>query len=549
MSAVLVGGGVPLPASADAPPSGTVSGRDRAGRRAALPAARGIGARMALGFGVLALLVALVGGIALWRLANATAQFGEVLDARLPRLTLLQQVVGDVNALSKAAADALAAGGGAETDAHLKRINDGRAGVGDRLSELQKAFEQQGDAGRKAAEEFNEVSGAAVVALVQFSRALKAGEKGVAETIMRESLQPKMGALAGAISRYQQQQFGELDQLKAQLARDSQRTQWLVLALVLLAIGSGTVFAWRLTRSITVPLAEAVTMGGAIARGDLTVRAHEQPSHEAGHVLQSLDRIAAELGEMVGSLTQSVASMNAATQSIAGGNGELAQRTDAQAGSLRAARAQLDSAHQAAIDNAGSARQAEQLATKTVERAQQGARTIEAVVANMETLSASAHRIREIIGVIDGIAFQTNILALNAAVEAARAGEQGRGFAVVAAEVRNLAQRSAQAAREISGLIGSSVQQIVDSADKVRDASAHIGGTVAAVAEVSSAVRAIADASGAQKQNIGAVADGIGELDASTGQNAQLVERLAHSSQDLTRTADELAARVRVFRV
>ena len=245
--------------------------------------------------------------------------------------------------------------------------------------------------------------------------------------------------------------------------------------LVLLAIGLGALIAWRITASITAPIGRAVVVAERIARGDLTSQVEVRIHDETGRLL--LEAIAAmqeRLRTLVGEIGQTADSILVASSEVASGNLDLSQRTEQTSHNLQSAASSLVDLTGTVSQSADSARQAHQLASTASDAATRGGEVVGQVVRTMDTISASSRKIADIISVIDGIAFQTNILALSAAVEAARAGEQGRGFAVVAGEVRNLAGRSAQAAREIKALIGTSVDQVQEGSTLVN----HAGKTI-----------------------------------------------------------------------
>ena len=234
----------------------------------------------------------------------------------------------------------------------------------------------------------------------------------------------------------------------------------LLVLLVLLAIGLGALIAWRITASITAPIGRAVVVAERIARGDLTSQVEVRIHDETGRLLEAIAAMQERLRTLVGEIGQTADSILVASSEVASGNLDLSQRTEQTSHNLQSAASSLVDLTGTVSQSADSARQANQLASTASDAATRGGEVVGQVVRTMDTISASSRKIADIISVIDGIAFQTNILALNAAVEAARAGEQGRGFAVVAGEVRNLAGRSAQAAREIKALIGTSVDQV-----------------------------------------------------------------------------------------
>ena len=319
---------------------------------------------------------------------------------------------------------------------------------------------------------------------------------------------------------------------------------------LLLAISLTGVLGIALHRSITNPLRRAVAASEAIARGELFVAASGDAGRdEPGRVLRALDAAARQLRDTVSRIAGAAASVHRAAIEIAGGNQDLSQRTDQQSASLQRAASAIAELNAVVAQTAENARQASQMAVSTSSAAQAGGGAVAQAVQTMDEIHGHSRRIADIIGVIDGIAFQTNILALNAAVEAARAGEQGRGFAVVASEVRQLAQRSAQAAREIGALISDSVQRVDNGSGLVRGAGSTIGDVVAQVQRVSSLIADIAASSTTQSDGIGGVNRMLAELDTMTQRNAALVEQSAAAADSLQALSRDLSASIAEFRL
>ena len=304
-----------------------------------------------------------------------------------------------------------------------------------------------------------------------------------------------------------------------------------------------------ISASIIRPLKTATDVAEQVARGDLTAEIEVHSTDETGRLLQSLKKMNASLGTIVSEVRRSSESVSAASEQISNGNAELSARTEQQASSLEETAASMEELASTVRQNAQNARQATEFAVSAAELAGKGGEVVDRVVKTMEEIQASSRKISEIIGVIDGIAFQTNILALNASVEAARAGEQGRGFAVVASEVRNLAQRSATAAKEIKGLISDSVQSVDAGSELVDEAGRTIGDVVKSVKKVSDAIGEIAAATGEQSTGINQVNEAVIELDRVTQQNAQLVDESATASESAKQQALRLAAAVSVFKL
>ncbi len=304
-----------------------------------------------------------------------------------------------------------------------------------------------------------------------------------------------------------------------------------------------------LVRSITRPLRHAAEASRRIGEGDLTVQVDDSRRDEVGAMLRAVAGMRDSLRTVVSRVREATDNIQLASSEVAQGNVDLSQRTEQAAASLQQTAGAMEQLTGTVRQTADSARTADQLAASASSVAARGGEVVSQVVATMDEINGSSKKIADIIGTIDGIAFQTNILALNAAVEAARAGEQGRGFAVVAGEVRNLAQRSATAAREIKALIGTSVERVDQGSRLVRDAGATMGEIVGSVRRVSDIIGEISAASEEQSGGIGAVNGAMAQLDQATQQNAALVEESAAAAASLSEQARHLAELVSGFRV
>ncbi len=334
-----------------------------------------------------------------------------------------------------------------------------------------------------------------------------------------------------------------------QIAATQARGQAMQLGFSALAVVLAVTLCWMVTRSITLPIAHAVAIAETVARGDLSSRIGATSKDEVGQLLGALGRMNDSLVQIVGDVRHASDSIATGSSQIAVGNADLSQRTEEQASNLQQTAASMEQLTVTVKNNADTARQATQLASGAAAVAAQGGSVVGQVVETMQDISDSSKKIADIIGVIDGIAFQTNILALNAAVEAARAGEQGRGFAVVAGEVRSLAQRSAQAAKEIKSLIGESVAKVETGTQLVGDAGRTMSDIVAQVQKVNDLIGEISSASGEQTSGIGQINDAVTQLDQVTQQNAALVEESAAAAESLKQQAVRLAEVVSTFKL
>jgi methyl-accepting chemotaxis protein len=304
-----------------------------------------------------------------------------------------------------------------------------------------------------------------------------------------------------------------------------------------------------LARKISRSLQEAIRIAHAIAQGDLTMNIHTYSHDEFGQLMLAIDQMNNSLVDIVLDVRNSVSTIAVASNEIASGNLDLSSRTEQQAGSLEETASAMDELTATVKQNADNAHQANELAVSASRVATEGGNVVRQVITTMDAINTSSRRIVDIIGVIDGIAFQTNILALNAAVEAARAGEQGRGFAVVASEVRTLAQRSSAAAREIKSLIDDSVAKVDDGSMLVAQAGTTMEQLVLSVKRVTEVVSAIRSASTEQSSGIEMVNHAIIQMDGATQQNSALVEQAAATSQSLQNQAHHLEQAVRVFKL
>ena len=375
------------------------------------------------------------------------------------------------------------------------------------------------------------------------------GSNSQAAQLIDDELVPLLDGYLASIrimSVFQQQQ---VDKSASSIDRMylSARAAMVVLAVV--ALLAGAALAWQLTRGITKPLGEALHIAETVAAGDLSQEFRTEHGGDFGRLL-------CRMGDMEDTLTDVVTRIKASSNAIAGasaqiaaGNQDLSQRTEQQASSLEQTAAAMEELTSTVKQNSDNARQANQLAQSASEVAIRGGNVVTQAVDTMASINASSKKVVDIIGVIDGIAFQTNILALNAAVEAARAGEQGRGFAVVASEVRSLAQRSAAAAKEIKTLIEHSVGTVDDGAKLVEQAGNTMAEVVTAIRRVTDIMAEISAASHEQTSEIGQVNEAIGQMDQVTQQNAALVEQAAAAAESLSRQAMQLVEVVSMFKL
>lgn len=419
------------------------------------------------------------------------------------------------------------------------------------ISKTQKALESMAlsEAGKAQMARIAEAR-RAMVALRSEAQKLKAESKHAdASTLVKQQYAPASAAYLQTLRDFVAQQQEEARAALRAMADERALTVKIAATVVALLLAAIVVGAYFLIRSIVEPLAAANAIAARIAEGDLSMPLAIDRHDEFGDLLRAQQAMCESLGHLVRQVRQSTDSIAIASAEIAAGNHDLSARTEQTSSNLQETAATMEEFTSTIEQSAGSAQQASRLALGASGVARRGGEVVTQVVATMNDIHQSSQKIADIIGVIDGIAFQTNILALNAAVEAARAGEQGRGFAVVASEVRGLAQRSAAAAKEIKQLIGVSVERVEAGSRLVADAGSTMTEIVQSVQRVTDMMGEITAASSEQSTGVGQVNQSIGTLDQITQQNAALVEESAAAAQSLRDQADQLARVVSVFKV
>ncbi len=382
--------------------------------------------------------------------------------------------------------------------------------------------------------------------------ALRSGDLKTAQRVSVEIAPVLYAKVDSVLEKLVALQVREAKALYEQAEADFRRTLWSIVVCLglalLISVGLGALVIRSVTRQLGGEPNEVVDIARAIAEGDLA-QSIAVPAGADASIVGAMAQMQASLARTVGQVRQSSDSIATGSAQIASGNQDLSQRTEEQASNLEQTAASMEQLNATVRSNADTARQASQLAASASTAAAKGGDVVGRVVSTMNDITDSSRRIADIIGTIDGIAFQTNILALNAAVEAARAGEQGRGFAVVAGEVRALAQRSAEAAKEIKSLIGASVEKVDAGSQLVGEAGRTMTDIVQQVQRVSDLINEITSATAEQTSGIGQVNDAVTQLDQMTQQNAALVEQSAAAAESLRTQAQQLVQAVAVFRI
>jgi methyl-accepting chemotaxis protein len=506
-----------------------------------------IGARLTGAFGLAVVLLCLVAGISLNAMNESERHLEEIVNDNVRKMTLVQTMSEQVHIVSRVMRTIALLDDDARMQQERTKIDAARSAYDEAWSELQKL-----PASEKAQAIRARIDAAKTTARALNSRFLELAmnhrDKEARELLMANGA-PANEAWQLALDENIQMQ-SEANERDAQSAEASNRFAIkLILVLsalaIMLMISAGVV----LTLGITRPLRQAVSVAEAVASGDLSSKIDVTSKDETGQLLQALKSMNENLASIVGEVRASTDTINTASGEISAGNTDLSQRTEEQASSLEETASSMEELTSTVKQNAENARQANQLAISASEIAARGGGVVRSVVDTMTGISDSSKKIADIISVIDGIAFQTNILALNAAVEAARAGEQGRGFAVVAGEVRNLAQRSAAAAKEIKELISNSVAKVETGTELVAQAGKTMEEIVTSVKRVTDIMSEITAASQEQSTGIEQVNQAVSQMDQVTQQNAALVEQAAAAAESLNEEAQNLAKSVAVFKL
>ncbi|MBV6323497.1 methyl-accepting chemotaxis protein [Duganella violaceipulchra] len=506
-----------------------------------------IGTRLGFGFSLILLMLTAMTIIGILRLSSASALTDHMINEKIRDERLIAEwgKIIEVNAARTTGAWMVAdpadqkklEGMMAESSGRATKIQD-QIGAGIEDEELKPLFKKVLDTRKTYTEIRKAVFAAKNAGDLEKGRSLYEGDMAQSRVLYLD-----------ALKKFADKQSDLLDQAAVEIQQQYTSGRTLLVLLGLAAIVMGVFAAWWITRTITHPINEAVKVAETVSSGDLTSDIQVSSSDETGQLMNALKTMNTSLVNIVGQVRNGTDLMAHASTEIAAGNHDLSSRTEQQASSLQETASSMEELTSTVRFNAENAREANKLAVTASEIASRGGAVVGEVVSTMGSINDSSRKIVDIISVIDSIAFQTNILALNAAVEAARAGEQGRGFAVVASEVRNLAQRSAAAAKDIKGLIDDSVLKVAQGSDLVDKAGQTMSEIVVSIGRVTQIMTQISHASEEQSIGIAQVNDAITQMDQVTQQNAALVEEAAAAAESMQEQSAKLADVVSVFKL
>ena len=506
-----------------------------------------IGSRLSLAFGLILCLMLAVAGVGLSGLANADRVLREIMEDDVRKLTLVNSLSEETHVVARVIRTVVLLDDPADKPAELAKIDAARTAYNASRAALEKLPSSQ--AGSALLAKIDAAASEASAVNNDILKLASDNKDDEAVALLLKHAIPKVASWQALLDDFAGLQQKDMVAAEAAAHASDQRAMTLLTALSVLALVLGAGAAWLITRSITQPMARAIDLAGRIRSGDLTHAVAAAGRDETAKLMAAMLDMQASLAKLVSDVRGNAESVATASAQIAQGNHDLSQRTEQQASALQQTAATMEELGTTVQQNADSARQADQLVQGASTVALKGGEVVSRVVDTMKGISESSRRIGDIIGTIDGIAFQTNILALNAAVEAARAGEQGRGFAVVASEVRSLAQRSAEAAREIKGLISASAERVEQGTALVDQAGQTMSEVVASIRRVTDIVGEISSASSEQSNGIAQVGQAVSQLDQATQQNAALVEESAAAAESLKGQAGTLVQAVSGFKL
>ena len=503
--------------------------------------------RLTLGFSALAALMALLGVAAIYHLNVVVHEFDSVMEDRYPKMRAAGEIKAVNNEVSQALRNLFVVSDPDDIKAQFDLIAGSFKRTNANIDMLTKTIVSA--EGKAALAKLNAARAEYRQPRDKLIELLKASRTEEAKIVLLQEVRPKQVAYMGSLDELIK--FLEKRMMQSGVAVNATLATGKTTIFALLAIGA--VFAFGMTfwiiRSVTRPIHEAMTIARGVAAGNLAMEFRADGTNETGLLLGALHEMRTRLALVVADVRGNAESVASASAQISQGNNDLSARTEQQASALQQTAASMEELGATVRQNADNAKQADQLARGASSVAIQGGEVVGQVVETMRGINASSKKVADIIGVIDGIAFQTNILALNAAVEAARAGEQGRGFAVVASEVRSLAQRSAEAAKEIKALIATSVERVGQGTAQVDRAGATMREVVASIQRVTDIVAEISAASTEQSFGVAQIGEAVSQMDQATQQNAALVEESAAAAESLKSQAHKLVDTVAIFQL
>ena len=504
-----------------------------------------VGARLGGGFAIVLALLIAIAGLAVHSLSKSNDALRHIVDVNMKKIELIEEMSTSIHIVGRVTRTIALLSDEAEADNQHKKIDTARIRFDAAYGELEKM--PLDDAGTALIGRIKTELATVRAANNRFALLLKSDRDEAIALLLKEAI-PATTILQNTLDEFDKLQQHKSSQDETAASERYASTLAYMLGLAAAAVLIGVLTALATTRSITGPLGRAVTLARTVAAGDLTGEIQIESSDETGQLLQALKEMNDSLLSIVGEVRSGTDTIATASTQIANGNLDLSSRTEQQASALEETASAMEELTSTVKQNADNALQANQLAISASDTANKGGQVVAAVVQTMAGINDSSKKIVDIISVIDGIAFQTNILALNAAVEAARAGEQGRGFAVVATEVRNLAQRSAAAAKEIKTLIHDSVDKVGSGTKQVEEAGTAMQAIVQSIQSVADVIGEISSASQEQTSGIEQINEAVMQMDQVTQKNAALVEEAAAAAGSLQEQASYLAAVVSVFK-
>ena len=506
-----------------------------------------ISTRLAIGFSALIVVIAAIVTLSLARLGDINESLELVVNDRYKKINIINTISGKVDDVAISLRNQLFMTDPAQIENERKTIETLSAENTKLYDELGRLITNP--EARAKFDKVTETRKSYSALRKEIDQLATTGEKNAAIKLMLEKMVPLQKTYFAQLDDLSDMQQKLMDKSVADAEATYTTTRNIMLVSGVLAALFAAFIAWTISRSITRPLSRAVEVAETVAAGDLTAVIHAHSTDETGRLLQALAAMNQKLKAIVLEVRRGTDSMVTASTQIATGNLDLSSRTEEQASALEETASSLEQLTSSVKQNADHTRKSSELAGNATQVANQGGQAVKQVVQTMGEINDASRKIVDIISVIDGIAFQTNILALNAAVEAARAGEQGRGFAVVASEVRTLAQRSASAAKEIKALIDDSVTRVDNGSRLVEQAGSTMSEVVASVKRVTDVVGEISAASSEQSAGIEQINRAIAQMDEVTQQNAALVEEAAAAAQSLQEQSHRLSETVSIFRL